>query len=287
MGKVEKVIVLSVLFLVALILVVTVTVDDPLDKTNVVEAGAKKGAPVVAQAPAQPTNAGAPLLNSTVQPQAQPQAGQPQAQPAVTPPAAVVPAQTAPQTPTAQPAVAAAPTLPPGALLKTLDGLQDSWFQELKLYTWKEGDTWRALANTYYGDWQRLDVLKRHNEGRMDVQPGETVFIPVFGDERAMTAAAQAPADAAAPVMAAAAKPDAKTDAKSGTKSNAKGKAEPKTAPKASGKKFHTVASGESLWKIAKAELGDGNRWKEIYEANRDLLDKPESIKKGMRLRIP
>jgi len=54
MGKVEKVIVLSVLFLVALILVVTVTVDDPLDKTNVVEAGGKKAAPLVARGPAAP-----------------------------------------------------------------------------------------------------------------------------------------------------------------------------------------------------------------------------------------
>ncbi len=282
MGKVEKVIVLSVLFLVALILVVTVTVDDPLDKTNVVEAGAKKGAPVVAQAPAPATNPGAPLLNSTVQPQGQVQPGAAPVQPAVTPQAPAAQAPAVVQNP-AQPTVAAAPMLPPGALLKNLDGLKDSWFPELKLYTWKEGDSWRALANTYYGDWQRLDVLKRHNEGRMDVAPGESVFIPVFGDERAMAATTQAPGEAPAvttPVVA-------KSDAKSASKSTTKGKAEPKTAPKASGKKFHTVANGESLWKIAKAELGDGNRWKEIYEANRDLLDKPESIKKGMRLRIP
>ena len=63
--------------------------------------------------------------------------------------------------------------------------------------------------------------------------------------------------------------------------------AAPKGDAKISGKKLHVVASGESLWKIAKSELGDGNRWKEIYDANRDVLDKPESIRKGMRLRIP
>lgn len=273
MGKVEKVIVLSVLFLVAAILVVSVTVDDPLDKTNVVEAGAKKGAAVVAQNPAPATNA--PLLNTTVQPQAQPSAAPVAQQPVnQAPVVAQAPAQPAP-TASAQPA---APTLPPGALLKHVDGLQDSWFPELKLYTWKEGDTWRALANTYYGDWQRLDVLKRHNEGRMDVAPGETVFIPVFADERAATAAAQAPVDAPAT--------STKAEPKSVAKNAPKGKSE-KAAPAPSGKKFHVVASGESLWKIAKAELGDGNRWKEIYEANRDVLAKPESIKKGMRLRLP
>ncbi|MCY2961574.1 MAG: LysM peptidoglycan-binding domain-containing protein [Planctomycetota bacterium] len=285
MGKVEKVIVLSVLFLVALILVVTVTVDDPLDKTNVVEAGAKKGAPAVAQAPA--GNPAAPLLNTTIQPTAQPVAG-----PAVTPttaPAAPVvqqpaaPASGAAAVPAPQTPVVAGPTLPPGALLKKVDGLQDSWFPDLKLYTWKEGDTWRGIADTYYGDWQRLDVLKRHNEGRMDVQPGESVFVPVFADERAMAAAKAAPGEAAEPAKDVV----AKSDAKSSTKSGSKGKAEPKAPAKASGKKFHTVASGESLWKIAKTELGDGNRWQEIYDANRDLLAKPESIKKGMRLRIP
>jgi len=169
------------------------------------------------------------------------------------------------------------PTLPPGALLKQLDGLQDSWFPDLKLYTWKEGDSWRGIADTYYGDWQRLDVLKRHNEGRMDVQPGETVFVPVFAGER--------PTAAAEPAGAMVAKDAAPTN--SVAKSGKKGASEPKTEAKASGKKMHVVTNGESLWKIAKAELGDGNRWKEIYEANRDLLDKPESIKKGMRLRIP
>jgi len=281
MGKVEKVIVLSVLFLVALILVVTVTVDDPLDKTNVVEAGGKKAAPLVARGPASPASNVAPLLNTSVAPLVQPttqvpagaQAGVqlPVPTPAVVPNAAPVQ-----PTPTAAP-VASVPTLPPGALLKQLDGLQDSWFPDLKLYTWKEGDTWRGIADTYYGDWQRLDVLKRHNEGRMDVQPGETVFVPVFAGER--------PTAAAEPAGAMVAKDAAPTN--SVAKSGKKGASEPKTEAKASGKKMHVVTNGESLWKIAKAELGDGNRWKEIYEANRDLLDKPESIKKGMRLRIP
>lgn len=284
MGKVEKVIVLSVLFLVALILGVTLMVDDPLDKTNVVEVGARTGPPVVAQAPATTPAANAPLLNAAVQPNAAP-AATPTAPAAVQPapttpvnaPAANVPAANVAQAP-------AAPALPPGALLKSTEGLQDSWFPDLKLYVWRDGDSWRALADRFYGDWKRLDVLKRHNEGRMDVQPGDTVFVPVFADERARTAAAE-PTATDAPVSAAPAA------GKSGTPVAAKsGKSEPKSAKTAaapSGNKFHVVANGESLWKIAKAELGDGNRWKEIYEANRDLLAKPESIKKGMRLRIP
>jgi nucleoid-associated protein YgaU len=298
MGKVEKVIVLSVLFLVALILVVTITVDDPLDKTNLVEAGGKRVAPVVAQVPgaAAPTGmaptgmsptAPNPLLSATIQPPAptQPSGAAPVVGAASTnslvPAAgtnAAQPAASHVQAADVQPlAMASGPQLPPGALLKTMDGLQDSWFAELKLYTWREGDSWRKLADHYYGDWKRTDILKRSNEGRMDVEVGETVFVPVFENERAMQAAAQPTATKAAPVT-----PVAKSAAPANGKSVTKPAA---TTP--TGKKMHTVANGESLWKIAKAELGDGNRWKEIYEANRDVLDKPESIKKGMRLRIP
>jgi len=277
MGKVEKVIVLSVLFLVALILVVTVTVDDPLDKAKVVEAGGKQAAPTIAQAPTPPPASAQPLLNANVTPnQAPPPAAQTQAP--VTPPAAQTQVV---QQPGAAPAAAPAATLPPGALLKKTDGLQDSWFSDLKLYTWKEGDTWRGLAHTYYGDWQRLDVLKRHNEGRMNVAPGETVFIPVFADERGQ--AAEAARLAAASGTAGAPTQPAATDGKAPTTAAET----PKGDAKSGGKKLHVVLNGESLWKIAKAELGDGNRWKEIYEANRDVLDKPESIRKGMRLRIP
>lgn len=283
MGKVEKVIVLSVLFLVALILVVTVTVDDPLDKKNVVEAGGRQATAGMALAPTPPPASAQPLLSSTVVVQNQPDAAakQPGAQVPVVPPA--VQSQVATQDAAGTAPVVAA--LPPGALLKKLDGLQDSWFSDLKLYTWKEGDTWRSLAHTYYGDWQRLDVLKRHNEGRMNVQAGETVFIPVFADERGKAAEAARLAAAAGPsgtagTAAVAATADLESSGKPAA-TTAGGNA------LISGKKLHVVTNGESLWKIAKTELGDGNRWKEIYDANRDVLDKPESIRKGMRLRIP
>jgi hypothetical protein len=36
----------------------------------------------------------------------------------------------------------------------------------------------------------------------------------------------------------------------------------------------YIVKRGDTLYKIAKETLGDGNRWKEIYYANQDLIDK-------------
>jgi hypothetical protein len=35
----------------------------------------------------------------------------------------------------------------------------------------------------------------------------------------------------------------------------------------------YTVKKGDTLWAIAERELGDGNRWREIYDANENLID--------------
>jgi nucleoid-associated protein YgaU len=50
---------------------------------------------------------------------------------------------------------------------------------------------------------------------------------------------------------------------------------------------FHTVEKGDTLWAIAKAQLGDGNRYQEIFEANRPMLSHPDKIYPGQVLRIP
>ncbi len=55
-------------------------------------------------------------------------------------------------------------------------------------------------------------------------------------------------------------------------------------APSASS---YIVASGDSLWMIAKKYYGDGSRWREIYEANKSSVADPNKIKAGMALIIP
>ncbi|MCD9085619.1 LysM peptidoglycan-binding domain-containing protein [Stenotrophomonas sp. SY1] len=53
------------------------------------------------------------------------------------------------------------------------------------------------------------------------------------------------------------------------------------------GGQTYTVQSGDNLSKIAKNLLGDGNAWKQIFEANRDVLDDPDKIRPGQTLKIP
>ena len=49
----------------------------------------------------------------------------------------------------------------------------------------------------------------------------------------------------------------------------------------------YTVQSGDNLTRIAARLLGDGDRWREIYEANRDQLSSPDAVRQGQTLRLP
>lgn len=48
----------------------------------------------------------------------------------------------------------------------------------------------------------------------------------------------------------------------------------------------YTVKQGDTLWKIALSQLGDGERWQEIAEANDIPIDNPE-VEIGQELTIP
>lgn len=52
--------------------------------------------------------------------------------------------------------------------------------------------------------------------------------------------------------------------------------------------KTYTVDSGDNLSAIAKQELGDANRWREIYELNKEVIgNNPDLIQPGMELKLP
>ena len=57
--------------------------------------------------------------------------------------------------------------------------------------------------------------------------------------------------------------------------------------PEASGFKTYTVKPGDTLWSIAKAYLGSGYRWGELFQLNADLVKNPRMIYVGQTLRVP
>lgn len=49
----------------------------------------------------------------------------------------------------------------------------------------------------------------------------------------------------------------------------------------------YVVRKGDSLSAIAESELGAQDRWRELFEANRDVLDDPDALHAGQVLQLP
>lgn len=65
-------------------------------------------------------------------------------------------------------------------------------------------------------------------------------------------------------------------------------KAAPAAAREAPKPNFYTVEKGDSLSAIAKAQYGDANKWRALYEANRAVIgDDPDQIYPGQQIRVP
>jgi LysM repeat protein len=129
-----------------------------------------------------------------------------------------------------------------------------------------KGDTLAILAEIYYDSQTYADYLLQVNPGldAKRLMVGSVILVPEKpGDMSVIN-----PIDRPTPVERKAAAPA--TD----------------TPPRASGETY-TVKSGDSLWRIAKRELGDQSKWKQIYDLNKDRLKSPDQLKVGQVLRLP
>ena len=55
----------------------------------------------------------------------------------------------------------------------------------------------------------------------------------------------------------------------------------------ATAERTYTVIEGDTLSGIAKRVYGEANKWRRIYDANRDVIDDPDLIYPGQNLKIP
>jgi nucleoid-associated protein YgaU len=284
MGKPEKMVVLAVLFGAALILALALTrgedearAEDPLGEAQrVLDLGDASGAALqgtegTAQ-PGQETTHADPgarpadreegdapslLLSAGVEGEDEPAVG-----------------ALLDETPTS--ALALEPESDPSRriLVDTL-GLRPSFLEDYMLYTLAEGDTWSSLAQRFYRDGRYTRNLHLANEDLEELTPGKDILVPVF-DFIARDAGLQ-PGAGAPPVA----------EQEGLSPSPASTGAAPAADARTARPLEYEVRSGDTLSDISLAVFGSATRWKEILEANRDKLQRPESLQVGMRLRIP
>jgi nucleoid-associated protein YgaU len=49
---------------------------------------------------------------------------------------------------------------------------------------------------------------------------------------------------------------------------------------------FYEIQKGDTLWAIAKKHYGDGNKYNQIFEDNREVIKDPDRIFPGQKIRI-
>jgi nucleoid-associated protein YgaU len=51
--------------------------------------------------------------------------------------------------------------------------------------------------------------------------------------------------------------------------------------------RWYQIRKNDRYISIAREQLGDANRWQEIYELNKDKFPDPQRIREGVRIKLP
>src|SRR5262245_11809879 len=276
MRKTEKLIVLAVLFAAAIVL--AISLNRGRDETEA--SGPLSGAAeVLGEDGAVPALPASDEVAAT-----QPSGAQPSLLLDAGAPPAALPIERPPAAPESGTTLALEPASDASArILMDTNALRPSFLDNFMVYTVVEGDTWSGLSQRFYQDGRYTRNLHLANEELVELVPGDDILVPVY-DFIAV---------------------DAGLQRGSGTEATAASTSEPVVAPPTSlatapearpaGSRpvesawtaEYEVKSGDTLSDISRAVFGSATRWQEILEANRDKLQKPESLQVGMKLRVP
>lgn len=61
----------------------------------------------------------------------------------------------------------------------------------------------------------------------------------------------------------------------------------PEETPVAAEPKYYVIEEGDTLWSIAEKTMGSGAKHEEIFAANREVIENPDLIFVGQKIRIP
>ncbi len=153
-----------------------------------------------------------------------------------------------------------------------------------KIYVVQSGDSISGIAKKVYGvkegvKQKNIDAIFAANRKTLnkisDLQVGQKLIIPSLPGS---TAASSSPAEVLTD------KNFTKVESVGQQHSTAK---VDKPAAATKPENVYVVKEGDSLWKIAATQLGDGNRYKEIVKANSGILSSEDDIAIGMQLKMP
>ena len=176
------------------------------------------------------------------------------------------------------PAVAAAPAAAATSAAAAQPGEAAEAAPGSRTHVVKKGDTLAVISRKYYGTTMKWRAILEANKGILpderSLKPGMTLVIPpvpgVAVTATGTETAAERPALSASVPVAAAAAASA-----------------PAAGAAAAGPREYEVQRGDSLWLISKKVYGNANKWRQILEANRNVLQNADDLKPGMRLAIP
>ncbi len=149
-------------------------------------------------------------------------------------------------------------------------------------YTVVPGDTLSKIARAHLGNKSRstVDAIFEANRSVLqnpnDLRTGLVLTLPALEGKGAAS-----PVDPPATVLASVPTqpPRRAEEGSSPTK---------KTAVKpAAGFRWYQVKKNDRYVSIAKEQLGDGGRWRELHEINKDKFPDPQMIREGVRIKLP
>lgn len=139
--------------------------------------------------------------------------------------------------------------IPEDWALTSMRGLDNHPFDPThKIYKAKRGDTWEKVATRYYGEAAFVSLIQRANEGHASMAQGVEYLLPTHDNVGTETVV---------------------------------------TVPAPVNGKDYVTLENDSLWKISRKVYGKGHLWPNIHQANLDLLPDPDRVPPGITLLIP
>lgn len=173
-------------------------------------------------------------------------------------------------------------------LLEKEEAVESAVKVSVRKYTIKKNDSLWSIAKEQLGSSYRWKYLYEFNKDKIKnpnkLEAGTVIDIPVEREDqrRESDKAFSEPESVSSP----AAKEPTVIE-KEVKQQPAEGKGAASVVSEAAQAKNYTIKKNDSLWKIAKEQLGDGNRWREIYELNKDVIKNPDRLKAGKIILLP